>query len=481
MQALQLDDIQGVILKGYGKLPYASFLLLSIRKPSATRQWLKQLDINSAASATASLQSCSNIAFTLAGLAKLGLAETKLESFAGEFYQGMCGSEHRQRILGDSGDSNPHNWRWGGPNNPAIDILLLCYGASEEAHSRLVEQHQASLAGAGLERIARLDASPVPQGKEHFGFRDGLSQPAVAGFHNNEPAHNTIAAGEFILGYRNAYGQYTDRPLIEPAADLDDRLPQAPDHPDRHDLGQNGSYLVFRQLSQDVIGFWRSIDEHTKTAAGVSDPAARIRLAAKMVGRWPNGAPLVKAADTDQPEFANDNDFLYVSDDDKAGFKCPIGAHIRRTHPRDALDPEPGSERAIEVGKRHRILRRGRSYGPPVASSMDAEDILRTGDAENAERGLHFLCFNSHIGRQFEFIQHTWVNNPKFDGLYEDDDPLIGARAEPGNNPTGTFTLPQQPVRKRVTGLPRFVQVRGGSYFFMPGIRALRYLASLES
>lgn len=479
MQALQLDDIQGLILKGYGKLPYASFLLLSIDAPGVARRWLDTLEITSAAQTTAALQTCTNIAFTTAGLSKLGLADAKLKLFAAELCQGMSGSEHRQRILGDIGESSPDNWQWGGSNNPAIDILLLCYGATDEVHHQQLEQHLANLQAAGLSLIAQLDSSPVPDRKEHFGFRDGLSQPAVAGFHH-APDHNTIAAGEFILGYRNAYGQYTDRPLLEPAADRDSILPVAPDHPDRHDLGMNGSYLVFRQLSQDVIRFWRYVDERSKTTEGASDAAARVRLAAKMVGRWPNGAPLVKTDDPDQPELVDDNDFLYVSNDDKAGLKCPIGAHIRRTHPRDALDPEPGSERSIEVGKRHRILRRGRSYGTPVAASMKAEDILQASDADKAERGLHFLCFNTHIGRQFEFIQHTWVNNPKFDGLYEDDDPLIGARVELGNNPVGTFTMQQQPVRKRVTAMPRFVQVRGGAYFFMPGIRAVRYLASLS-
>ncbi len=206
---------------------------------------------------------------------------------------------------------------------------------------------------------------------------------------------------------------------------------------------------------------------------------ARIRLAAKMVGRWPGGAPLVKSPEKDDPALGSDNEFLYHALGDEDGLKCPIGSHIRRTNPRDSLEPDPGSDRSIEVGKRHRLIRRGRSYGTPVANSMEAADVLATGDAAG-ERGLHFLCFNTHIGRQFEFIQHTWANNPGFDGLYDDDDPLIGDRGASYGKAGGTFTIQADPVRTRVTGMPRFVQVRGGAYFFLPGIRALRFLASLR-
>jgi Dyp-type peroxidase family len=255
-------------------------------------------------------------------------------------------------------------------------------------------------------------------------------------------------------------------------------LLRAPEDPARRDLGMNGSYLVFRQLSQDVTAFWRYCDDQTRQRDGASNAAGRVRLAAKMVGRWPGGAPLVKSPDTDDLALSNENEFLYHGEGDAQGLKCPIGAHIRRTNPRDSLEPDPGSDRSIEVGKRHRIIRRGRAYGAPVASSLDAADVLAAGSSAG-ERGLHFLCFNTHIGRQFEFIQHTWANNPGFDGLYDDDDPLIGDRGGSYGKSAGTFTIQADPVRTRVTGMPRFVQVRGGAYFFMPGIRALRYLASL--
>ena len=137
------------------------------------------------------------------------------------------------------------------------------------------------------------------------------------------------------------------------------------------------------------------------------------------------------------------------------------------------MEPQPGTEKSIEVGKRHRILRRGREYGKPV----NPEDLFNTNVpvGEEPDRGLHFLCFCANIARQFEFIQHTWVNNANFNGLYDDTDPLLGVHS-PNR---GTFTLQADPVRKRVTGLLRFVSVLGGAYFFMPGISAVRYLASL--
>jgi deferrochelatase/peroxidase EfeB len=173
--------------------------------------------------------------------------------------------------------------------------------------------------------------------------------------------------------------------------------------------------------------------------------------------------------------LCDDNAFLFHQSGDADGFKCPIGSHIRRTNPRDSLEPMPGSARSIEVGKRHRILRRGRPYGAPAAGSMNVAEIAAAGETA-WERGLHFICFNTHIGRQFEFIQHSWVNNAKFDGLYEDDDPIVGSRGASGA-PGGVFTIQGEPVRTRVTGMPRFVHVRGGGYFFMPGLRALRFLA----
>jgi deferrochelatase/peroxidase EfeB len=142
------------------------------------------------------------------------------------------------------------------------------------------------------------------------------------------------------------------------------------------------------------------------------------------------------------------------------------------------LDPDPGSEKSIAIGNRHRIIRRGRAYGRPVADSMEPEDILKAEEDDN-DRGLHFLCFNTNLGRQFEFIQQTWTNSKKFAGLYDDADPIVGDQDPNDRGETGVFTMQASPIRKRITGVPKFVQTRGGAYFFMPGIRAVRYLALL--
>jgi Dyp-type peroxidase family len=283
---------------------------------------------------------------------------------------------------------------------------------------------------------------------------------------------NTIKAGELLLGYPNEYGRYTDRPLLNPALDPQGILARTSSASGNADLGYNGSYLVFRQLRQDVRGFWQFLDSATKNPDGSSNSNARLKLASQMIGRWPSGAPLLQTPDHDDPELANANDFAYYHSD-PYGFNCPIGAHVRRANPRDSLDPQPGSEQSIAIGKRHRILRRGRAYGPP----LDPEELLcpEKNGVEDQERGLHFLCLNANISRQFEFIQQTWVNNPHFNGLYDDADPILGVHCTHG----GTFTMQAKPVRKHLTNLPRFVPVVGGAYFFMPAIRAIRYLASL--
>lgn len=477
MPALQLADIQGIILHGYAKLYGARFVLLSIKDAGAAKRWLGELQIRNAASKLTQSDTCQNIAFTHDGLVRLGLDQEARQMCSGEFQEGMAGSKHRQRILGDLKESDPEHWQWGGPHNPPVHILLMLYASLDDI-DKIYQAHAEGFESAGLEVIEKLDTTNLPEGKEHFGFRDGISQPVIEGLEESGSPANTVAAGEFILGYANAYGQYTSRPLLPSQKDPNGLLPEDPAGPGRRDFGHNGSYLVFRQLSQDVVGFWRFVDERTRNASGSSDSKARIKLASEMVGRWPSGAPLIKTPDADNPAMKDENDFLYHGSDDQYGLKCPIGAHIRRSNPRDSLEPEPGSDRSIEVGKRHRIIRRGRGYGLPVATSMDPQDVLKS-EASSAERGLHFICLNAHIGRQFEFIQHTWANNPKFDGLYADDDPLIGDRGAGSTDEAGMFTVQASPVRRRVTGMPRFVQVRGGAYFFMPGIRAVRFLAAL--
>jgi hypothetical protein len=319
MPVLQIEDIQGIILFGYGRLRSACYLLLRITEPAAAGAWLDTLDLLSAQFDPARTDRAINVAFTRAGLSRLGVADPVIGGLAGEFVEGMAGTVHRQRILGDVDRSSPDRWHWGGPRNPEPHVLLMLFGRDDEILSTVVREQEAAFPGAGLELITRLDTSWLPKQREHFGFRDGVSRTDIEGFHDDARSENSVAAGEFVLGYVNAYGQYTERPLLGADQDPGGLLPPAAEDPRRRDLGINGSYLVFRQLRQDVGSFWRFIDEKTKGKDGSADVDARTRLAAKMIGRWPSGTPLVKSPDRDDPALCDDNDFLYHRGDDARG------------------------------------------------------------------------------------------------------------------------------------------------------------------
>lgn len=461
---LDLDDIQGLVARGYGNLKAAAFLLLAIDDAATARGWVGAASRTITNGEARPDGHAINLGFTSSGLERLGLAPHMLRMFSNEFVSGMT-TPHRTRILGDLAENAPSRWEWGGPSNPTIDAALLLY-ARDDASLATLEDEQIRLLEEGGVRLLRRLGTVNLDGFEPFGFRDGISQPFVEGLSKTGPPENTVRAGEFLLGYPNEYGLYTDRPLLEPSDDPEGTLPRDAAGSGSPDLGRNGSYLVFRQLRQDVSAFWRFVDTATRLPDGDSDPDARLRLAAKMVGRWPSGAPLTLAPDTDDPALGDANDFAY-QDEDRRGIRCPVGSHIRRSNPRDSLDPHPGTSRSFEVNRRHRILRRGREYGPPLS----IDQALAGDDA--ADRGLHFICLNANIQRQFEFVNHTWLNNPKFDQLYDDADPLVAPSAPHG----GTFTIPTDGVRERVTNVPRFVSVKGGAYFFLPGLAALRYVA----
>ncbi len=468
--ALDLQDIQGLIRGGYANLKAACYILLEIGSPRPAKIWLSTLADAITNGQTRQEEKALNIAFTYAGLKKLGLEPAALAMFSNEFITGMA-TPHRSLLLGDVEESSPAQWIWGAPSNRPIDAVLTLFAVDDHELSDAYNTFAKTYNANGLVEVLKLETFDL-DGKEHFGFHDGVSQPVMEGLPQTETPMNTIKAGEFLLGYPNEYGLYADRPLLKSASDPNGILPRDSSGSASADLGRNGSYLVFRQLRQDVRGFWQFLDGATKNPDGSSNPAARLKLASQMIGRWPSGAPLLKAPGQDDPQLADDNDFAYYQAD-PYGFNCPIGSHIRRTNPRDSLDPAPGSQQSIAVGKRHRIIRRGREYGPPV----DPAELLsiKKPITEDQDRGLHFLCLNANISRQFEFIQHTWVNNPHFDGLYDDADPILGVHYPDG----GTFTMQAKPVRKRFTSIPRFISVVGGAYFFMPGIRALRFLANL--
>lgn len=494
LQPEELKDIQGIVISGYGHLHCASYLMLRVTEAAAARRWLTSITDQITTSEAKEEATSFNLALTHRGLAQLGLDGETLATFSRPFMEGMA-TPHRSRILGDDDANAPANWNWGGSDEAkAVDILLLAFAVDEGTLEAALAEKRTEFARGGIVEMRTLSAGRHDDSHEHFGFADGMGQPAIEGTAPADKAapRNIIKAGELLLGYTNDYGKPADSPLVKEAHDpnvllrpplaVDDPTSAISARPAVHDLGRNGTYLVFRQLAQNVALFRHFVDEATRGLNGQLDSTASDRLAAKFVGRWQNGAPLVLSPDADDSALSDADDFGY-RDSDAHGFKCPIGAHVRRSNPRDTLGPDGPS--ALKTANRHRILRRGRSYGHRPADPRVDDGI---------DRGLLFLCLNSDIERQFEFVQQTWINNPVFGGLNGEVDPLIGNISRTETSPVNpiegnsekvggdgdpVFTMQADPLRTRIHNLQRFVTVRGGAYFFLPGIQALRYLASL--
>jgi len=488
---VELADVQGLVRFGYKHHTEASFLLLRVTDRDAARRWLATVPVCSAETVEPPPATVLQVAFSSDGMRALGIADTIVDAFAAEFITGMANNANRARRLGDVGSNDPSRWRWGvGARVPHVLVLLYALPGRLAAFQSAIEAQ----CGAGFERMDCLTTSNL-DGIEPFGFTDGISQPLVdwqrervAKDAERRDYSNLSCLGEYLLGYPNEYGGYTDRPLLDPAL-AGTRLPRAEDAPDRADLGRNGSYLVMRQLRQDVLGFWQFVD---RQAGG--DARRREMLASAMVGRRRDGAPLVVPADETIEGGGPPGDlnaFTYRFDRD--GLRCPLGAHIRRSNPRNA-DLPPGAPGLVSWAKRtlgfdadalahdlvastrfHRLLRRGREYGTGVSPDQALGEASGSGDT-----GLHFICLGANIARQFEFVQNAWAMAVRFDGLPSESDPLLGTRA-PAADGTATdgFSMPRADgAAERITGLPQFVTVLGGAYFFLPGIRALRFLAT---
>ncbi len=437
---LELDDIQSGVLRPRPK-PYAGrYIIVRIDDRAAGHELLKRL--TSTVASAADLTSPAGdawvaVALSYHGLKALGVPQASLDSFSPEFQQGMAA---RAAELGDVGESGPENWEW--PWGTSQVHLAIAVVAPD--HTRLTKvlepARQAYQEIGGVTAIYRQDCYQLPTGREPFGFRDGIGQPTIegSGLPGSNPQEAPLKAGEFVLGYLGELGWLP--PLPQPEV-----------------LGRNGSYVAFRKLHQDVAAFRRFLAAHS------SSTAEEEWLAAKLMGRWRSGAPLALCPEDDDPELGADpqrnNDFLYA--DDPKGFKCPLGSHIRRTNPRDQFERE-----AIRVN-RHRLIRRGMVYGQELPPGVLEDD--------GAERGIFFIFIGADLKRQFEFVQSEWVNQGIFIGAPAEKDPISGP-----NDGTGVFTIPKQPIRQRLQGLSRFVTNRGGEYFFLPGLRALRWLADAE-
>lgn len=488
------EDVQGVVRFGHGQLIRACFYVLQIQDPPAARDWLRQAAVTTAVAQKPLPNSALQVALTARGMKTLGVPGSVIGAFSPEFVSGMTGDESRTRRLGDVGGSAPSEWRWGAGDR-APDLVVMLF-ATEDAWPAA----EAALAGQEWNRtfktIAALRAADLDR-NEPFGFADGLSQPQLDWdqsrvVRKDEGEYTNLSAlGEFVLGYPNEYRHFTERPLLNRTPGID--LPQALDAPDKLDLGRHGTYLVIRELHQDVRGFW----QYMRAQAGSMTEANRIAEA--MIGRTLSGEPLVPCGGPTiqgiarTPEDDRLNHFLYTSDPN--GERCPLGAHIRRANPRNSdfgrpvTGPVSRLIHALGFGAKgwrddrvastrfHRILRRGRKFGP----GLSVEDALQPTPVGDAERGLYFACLNANIGRQFEFIQNAWIMGAGFEGLTSERDPVLGRRdGDAHTPPCNTFTIPAQGgASRRLYNLPEFVTVRGGAYFFLPGIRALRYLASV--
>jgi Dyp-type peroxidase family len=388
-----------------------------------------------------------NVAVTAAGLRALGVSAEIVGTFATEFRAGMSA---RAKLLGDVGTSAPERWEQGLGTGDA-HVLLTINARERGDHRRALAKMKAAMKAAGgqIAVLFQQDAELLGAAREHFGFADGFAQPAIAGASEDKVAGGGIpesdgrwralAPGEFVLGY----------PDEDTLVDRLRRLPPAPADP----LGSGGTYMVWRKLHQDV-SLWRRTIRAAATRYGDEQ-----KLAAKVVGRWPNGAPLQTHPNSAPTAFDSGapgaNDFRYG--DDLAGLRCPVGAHIRRSNPRDALG------HGGTLSMRHRMIRRGMPYGPPLP---DGEV-----DDDGVDRGLVFVSFQASIARQFEGVQGPWLRDGNIFGLGHDGDYLLG-------NPDGAGKMTIQGSRPFfLAPQQNFVTTRGGEYLFVPGIAALRAIA----
>ena len=520
---------QGLIVSGFSDLPTGRALLLTIGDPTTPdlggSAWLRTLaNVAPVTSATppeakGGQQRATALAFTASGLAKLGVSETALASFLTPFREGMLQEDRLRRL----GDRRKGWWAetvitdgpvWSGntavkPRAPkpvkAYDValavdkdeietaltvhaILLLYTPNDQTADDWTKEVTAKLLPHGVtvvrERGLDLTVEKAGYSREHFGFADGLSQPApydAAGailldgkaVTTRDPVQG-VPLGEVMLGYLNGHQEIPPGPVVpgDIAGEPDTRPADAGllPHPQAqgfYDFGLNGSYMVVRELKQDVAAFWASMDKNA-AAIAKADPADTGHitadwLAERVIGRNKDGNLLCPGGTymDPAPDGTPATDFLFLERDGR-GLGCPIGSHVRRANPRDTLAPSPDQgPTLLNAANNHRILRRGRKYGPKIADP-------RTDDGK--DRGLLFMALNTDIARQFEFVQQTWLLNANFGTLYQEVDPLVG--------PKGRMTVPEDPLR-RTLEVETFIKLAGGDYFFLPSLPALNYLAML--
>jgi Dyp-type peroxidase family len=480
---IDTTEVQGLVLSGHRNLLHGVCLVVDFPAGvhvDACRAWLAEVLQNVTFDQPRRETEALSVGLTAHGLDRLGVAGVfdpmprgrgpLYSNFPSAFVLGMV-SPTRARVLGDVGKNAPEHWTWGGRQNP-VHAELLIYAKTPAALQAAEAREASRLEQHGLRPAARVRLKELPPlgevVREPFGFVDGISQPAIKGVLSSRTAHSNdlVEPGEFILGYPDGRQQFPPTPQVDAAADTGDLLPNLPqDFPasegrpaDVRDLGQNGSFLVIRQLEQNVAAFDAFLHS-AATKLGPPNTGREDWLAAKLVGRWKDGAPLVcyPVVPPQTYDITHDMPFLFGLQDPQ-GLACPFGAHIRRANPRDsfgATDPDQ-----IGLTNRHRLLRRGRTY---VAGD----------NAEAVGSGILFMCLNADIERQFEFVHQTWIGSNSFDGLVAENDPIVVGG--------GDFTVPLASGPEHVTGLQSFVTVVGGGYFFLPSKSALQFLSKQAS
>lgn len=446
--SLELFDIQGNVLRGYA-MPFGCHLFARIEDAAGARSWLAQAVgrvTTAELQARNDLKVARNIAVSAAGLERLDVPAALRAEFSEAFRAGMV---RRARAVATDAASHPSRWKENAFRPDTAHLALSVYARSEERLRKELRHLVAELEDSNVKVLHDRWVERQPHDREHFGFADGFAQPHVIGAPaGKRPAPTTTSAvtrpfpaGEFLLGYRDLDGAMADGP---PGA-----------------LGRNGTYMVYREFDQDVAGFRRFLREQSERR-GLPEEL----LAAKIVGRWRNGTPLAASPDEDGLKKGRGDtrldDFGYA--DDRAGFRCPLGAHIRRTNPRDSAGI------GLSLSRRHRMIRRGMGYGPRLADGALDDD--------GEERGLAFICFVADIERQFEFVLGQWCNDGNAFGLGSEADLLLGT-GEGASRMTvqGTPPIFLRRPNGEAGGLAPFVTTRGGEYFFLPGIEGLRSLA----
>ena len=414
-----------------------------------------------------------NIAFTVHGLQALGVPNAEITTFDPAFQAGM---RARAGTIGDAGPSDPTHWMTPLGSDQVHAILHIASDDQADLHATVARYVQ-NFGFNGTVHLLFTQQGLVRQdepGHEHFGFKDGVSQPGIRGLdlprpggdsNQGNPGQDLLGPGEFVLGYAT---QIDGKDTVN--------MPEVSPNPNPGPASTSGpawavdrSYLVFRRLRQDVPAFHAQL--HQMAPANGLDAQV---FAAKLVGRYHSGCPMEPLKGQPQgTNAANDpavgadaqrsNNFEYGGD--PTGSAVPRAAHIRKVYPRD--EPTPGG--GENDTQKRRLLRRGipfgLSAGVPIHSPSPVSD---------PDRGLLFLCYEASLVDQFEFVQQFWINNAAFPQPDDGEDPVMAQSA------TGPFSCPgANPAN--IPSLAHFVTTTGGDYFFQPSISALFHIAGVPA